>query len=155
MTADFTTAITSANYWGAVLITLVLTTLTVGLQYEVLERLNYSMPRWKRVPPRMRVLGMIVVLLTMHVAEIWIFGIGIFVATLIPGLGEISGGDGFTLLDSVYVAATTFSTLGYGDLVPHGPIRFLLGTEALVGLMMITWSASFTFLEMQRYWRDR
>ncbi len=155
MTADFSTAITSGTYWAAVLITLVATTLTVGLQYEVLERLNYSMPRWKRVPPRLRVLGMIVVLLSLHVAEIWIYGIGIYIAMQYPELGAIVGGDGFRLLDAVYMAATTYSTLGYGDLVPHGPIRFLLGTEALVGLMMITWSASFTYLEMQRYWRDR
>ena len=28
------------------------------------------------------------------------------------------------------------------------------GLEALIGLGFITWSASFTFLEMQRYWRD-
>lgn len=155
MTADFTTAITSGPYWAAVLATMVLTSLTVGLQYEVLERLNYSMPRWKRVPPRLRVLGMIVVLLGLHVAEIWIYGIGIFCATRFPELGFIAGGDGFNLLDAVYMAATTYSTLGFGDLVPHGPIRFLIGTEALVGLMMITWSASFTYLEMQRYWRDR
>lgn len=155
MAADFSTAISSGSHWAAVLITVLLTSLAVGLQYEVLERLNYSMPRWKRVPPRLRVLGMIVVLLSLHVAEIWIYGIGIYFATQFPALGIIAGSEQFNLLDAVYLAATTYSTLGYGDLVPQGPIRFLLATEALVGLMMITWSASFTYLEMQRYWRVR
>ena len=28
----------------------------------------------------------------------------------------------------------------------------MTGVEALAGLVMITWSASYTFLEMQRYW---
>jgi hypothetical protein len=28
------------------------------------------------------------------------------------------------------------------------------GTEALAGLVLITWSASFTYLEMERYWRS-
>lgn len=155
MTEELPTALTSGSYWGAVFITFVATALTVGLQYEVLERLNFSMPRWKHVPPRLRVLGMMVVLLTLHVAEIWIFGTGLFVATHFPGLGSVSGNGSFQFLDAVYMSATTYSTLGYGDLVPHGPVRFLLGTEALVGLLMITWSASFTYLEMQRYWRTR
>ncbi len=34
-----------------------------------------------------------------------------------------------------------------------GPIRFIGGTMALTGLVLITWSASFTFLEMERFWR--
>lgn len=58
-------------------------------------------------------------------------------------------------LDYVYFSAITYTTLGYGDLVPTGPIRFLTGTEALIGLMLITWSASITFLEMQRHWSAR
>jgi hypothetical protein len=39
-----------------------------------------------------------------------------------------------------------------GEIVPVGPIRFLTGMEAVGGLLLITWSASFTFIEMQRYW---
>ena len=49
----------------------------------------------------------------------------------------------------------TFSTVGSADVYLVGPVRFLSGTEALAGLVLITWSASFTFLEMQRFWRDR
>jgi hypothetical protein len=29
----------------------------------------------------------------------------------------------------------------------------MAGTMALTGLVMITWSASFTYLEMARFWR--
>jgi hypothetical protein len=28
----------------------------------------------------------------------------------------------------------------------------MAGTEALTGFLLISWSASFTFLEMQRFW---
>ena len=41
-----------------------------------------------------------------------------------------------------------------GDLVPTGPIRFMAGMESVTGLLLITWSASFTYLEMVRYWRN-
>jgi len=30
----------------------------------------------------------------------------------------------------------------------------LAGIEGVTGLLLITWSASFTYLEMVRYWRD-
>ena len=59
-----------------------------------------------------------------------------------------------TLLELVYLSAMTFTTVGYGDVSPVGPIRFLAGTEALVGFMLITWSASFTYLHMARHWRE-
>lgn len=48
-----------------------------------------------------------------------------------------------------------YTTVGYGDLLPSGPIRFVAAMEALLGLMLIAWSASFTYLEMQRFWQDR
>ena len=35
-----------------------------------------------------------------------------------------------------------------------GTIRFLAGTEALSGCVLVTWSAAFTFVEMQRFWRN-
>ena len=55
--------------------------------------------------------------------------------------GEIRGGEA--------------AAVGFGDLAPVGAVRFLSGTEALTGFVLITWSASFTYLEMERYWRQR
>lgn len=45
-------------------------------------------------------------------------------------------------------------SLGLGDLIPSGAIRFLTGMAALSGFMLMFWSASFTFIEMQRFWRS-
>jgi len=41
-----------------------------------------------------------------------------------------------------------------GDIIPLGPLKILTAMEGLIGLGFITWSASFTFLEMQRYWQQ-
>ena len=57
-------------------------------------------------------------------------------------------------LDYVYFSFITYTTVGYGDMVPRGPIRFIAATEALTGWVLLGWSASFTFLEMQRFWRE-
>ncbi|MDE2150684.1 MAG: two pore domain potassium channel family protein [Gammaproteobacteria bacterium] len=154
MTPDLLTALTSGTYWGIVGIALLLIGVTVGLHYEVLQRLNCAIPR-SRLPPRRRVLLLIFGILAAHTVEIWIFGVGLHLATLHPAFGSIGGAAHHELLDSIYLSATTYTTVGYGDLVPHGPIRFLLGLEALTGLVLITWSASFTYLEMRRYWKVR
>ncbi len=147
-------ALLSGPYWAVVLITAVLVSAAVYLHYEVLERLNFSMPHWK-LQPRPRILLMIVTILAVHIAEIWIFGLGIFATTHAPQLGQITGVDQLLFLDAVYLSATTYTTVGYGDLAPVGAIRLIMGTEALTGFVLITWSASFTYLEMQRYWRPR
>ena len=55
-------------------------------------------------------------------------------------------------MDCVYFSFTTYTTLGFGDIEPFGDLRYLTGLESLPGLVLITWSASFLYLELTRYW---
>jgi hypothetical protein len=57
-------------------------------------------------------------------------------------------------MDCVYFSFTVFSTVGFGDIEPTGNLRFLTGIESLTGLVLITWSASFLYFEMQRHWKQ-
>jgi len=91
--------------------------------------------------------------LSLHIAEIWIFGLTVWALLMFPNTGSVAGSIAGSLLDAVYLSANTYTTVGFGDLAPVGPLRFVGGTMALTGLVLITWSASFTFLEMERYWR--
>lgn len=45
--------------------------------------------------------------------------------------------------------------IGFGDISPVGDIKYLTGLQALTGLVLITWTASFLFLEMQKYWKRK
>jgi hypothetical protein len=103
-------------------------------------------------PPRIKVLYAIVSVLTMHCAEIWIFGLTFWLLAQVPGCGQLGPGP-LHLFDYIYFSAATYTTVGFGDLAPTGPVRFIAGIEGLAGLVLITWSASFTYLEMERYWR--
>ena len=58
-------------------------------------------------------------------------------------------------MDCAYFSFTIYTTLGFGDIVPHGNMRYLTGLESLTGLVLITWSASFLYYEMQRHWDRR
>ena len=137
-----------------------LVAICIILHYEVLNALDRWLPRVAHIPARYRVLlGVACVFLT-HVLEIWIFGLGYWFTFGLQGMGNLVGeasGHG-ALLDCVYLSFVTFTTVGYGDYVVQGYARYLCGIEALTGLLLVTWSASFLFIEMQKYWlteRDR
>ena len=68
--------------------------------------------------------------------------------------GHFKGNFDGSLLDCVYFSFTSYTTLGFGDIVPFGDLRFLTGLESLTGLVLITWTASFLYLEMTRYWDE-
>lgn len=130
--------------------------LTVVLHYEWLVGISRRLPRM-RGQSRVKVLYAILSLIFMHVVEIWIYGVTAWLLLRWPECGHVII-DGATLpvglLDAVYLSAITFTTVGFGDIVPVGPIRFLSGMEALTGFVLIGWSVSFTYLEMERYWRN-
>ena len=101
---------------------------------------------------RSRIVFLILGIVMLHAIEIWIFGIGYYVLLQYPNFGSLAGLANVTLPDCVYYSTVVYTTLGFGDLIPTDDIRFLTGSEALLGLVLITWSASFTFIVMQKRW---
>ena len=126
----------------------------VVIHYETLYLLAKKLPTFQ-VIHRYRVLLAVMVIMLAHVVEIWLFAIGYYVMIHTADFGTLSGNINLSLLDCSYFSFTTYTTLGYGDIEPSGYIRFLTGLESLTGLVLITWSAPFVFLEMQKYWPKR
>ncbi len=102
---------------------------------------------------RLKVLFGIFAVIGLHTLEICLFGLAYWLLQHWPALGHIAGSGDGRLFDAVYFSAVTFTTVGYGDVFPVGSLRFLAGTEALAGFVLIAWSASFTYLEMEKFWR--
>lgn len=134
-----------------VLATLVLMIVVVLLHYEGLSLFGRLL-KSRVLHHRAKLVVLIFAQLSLHVVEIWLFAFGYFALARRPGYGVMLPMPAPGFLDYVYFSAMTYTTVGFGDIVPTGAIRFVTGTEALTGLVLITWSASFTFLEMQRYW---
>lgn len=128
-----------------------LSLLCVVFHYEVMSWTSRIVPRL-RLAPRGRIVLMILAMLLAHVVEVWAFGLVYWSLDVYPSLGHLQGTFEEGALDFVYFSVVCFTTLGFGDILPTGAIRVLVGTEALVGLGLVTWSASFAFLEMQRDW---
>lgn len=138
--------------WAVVVAAVVILTACVWLHYEVLSACSRLLPQVTQ-RRRRRVLILIFVVLITHVAEIWLFALGYYLLALNPAFGALTGLPTSTLPDFVYFSAMTYTTVGFGDAVPIGAIRFLAGLEGLAGLVLIGWSASYTYIEMQRDWR--
>jgi len=128
--------------------------IVILLHYEVLFQLDKYLPRVAHIAPRFKVLLGVGAIFFAHVFEIWIFALGYYATLHFPSMGSLVGelsGHGI-LLDCAYLSFITFTTVGYGEIVAQGYLRYLTGVEALTGLILITWSASFLFIEMQKYW---
>lgn len=134
----------------ALLAALSLVGLTVAVHYEGLRTIS-AFTANLTVPHRALSLVVIAGVLLAHLIEICLFAVGFFLMHAQFGLGAIGGHNG-TPLDYFYFSATTYSTLGVGDLFPTGALRLVAGVEALTGFVLIGWSASFTYLTMQRSW---
>lgn len=142
------------NIWIVASATLAAVVLCVVLHYEALRLVTDVLPR-PRNNHRWRIVMLILCLLFVHVIEIWIFGIAYFGLLQIGGVGELIGMEPVSMFNCVYYSAVVFSTLGFGDIVPVGAIRFLTGMEAIAGLTFITWSASYTFVAISKTWNHR
>ena len=123
----------------------------VGLHYEFLHQLTHLFPKLQFVHRKRIAIGVVVAMVA-HAIEIWIFGVAYYFLHRSGNWGDFEGNYDGSLLDSVYFSATTYTTLGFGDIAPHGELRFLTGVESLTGLVLITWTASFLYIEMARYW---
>ena len=121
---------------------LVMLALTTALHYEGLKLLA----RPGRAPLlRPGPVFAITALVTLHLAEIGLYAAAYAVGIQALELGVLHGAAAATGLDYFYFAAETYSTLGYGDVVPMGALRLVASVEPLNGLLLLAWSGAFLF----------
>ena len=130
---------------------LLLIAVTTLLHYEVLHGLHVGLPQL-RIPVRTKLLVVIFGVFVAHVIDIALYAIALFALIHFPSEGSLAGEKAITFLECVYFSAETYTSLGLGDIAPLGPVRLLAGVEALNGLVLIAWSASFTYLSMEKFW---
>ena len=125
--------------------------IAVMIHYEFLYQLTALMPKMN-IFHRLRIVFGVFGALIAHMVEVWLFALAYYYMNHSKQWGSLEGNFDGSLLDCVYFSFTTFTTLGFGDIEPTGDLRYLTGVESLTGLVLITWTASFLYLEMRRYW---
>ena len=128
---------------------------TVLIHYEALHLITrYIHPRFMQ--PRKQMVVVILAIFTAHTLEVWLYALAYYLLDLMTPVTDILdvadnlSGD---FLDYLYFSTVSYTSLGLGDLYPVGPVRLLTGIESLNGLLLIGWSASFTYLVMEKRWR--
>lgn len=124
---------------------------TTVIHYEVLRGLNDTLPRL-HIPSRPKLLVVIFATSFAHLVEMVVWGVALFTLVQFASVGALNGDVPITLINCIYFSAETYTSLGFGDVRPDGHLRLLVGLEALNGLLLIAWSASYTYLSMERFW---
>ena len=137
----------------SILIISTLVPITVVIHYEMLRLLWVYIPKLQ-MKHRVRVIIGVFGTICAHIIEVWIFGLAFYLMVHYGDFGALEGRFDGSLTDAVYFSFTNYTTVGYGDIEPSGQLRFLAGMEAITGLSLITWSASFMFMEMMRFWEE-
>jgi len=134
------------------LLALFLVSACVLIHYETLRLLNDTVPKVGIVSTRAKVLVALVGAMCSHLVQIAVFAIAYWLLKDRLGMGGFGGTFEDSLASFLYFSSETYTTLGFGDIYPTGSLRMICGIESLVGLLMVSWTASFTYLEMRRYW---
>ncbi|WP_428389891.1 ion channel [Mucisphaera sp.] len=98
----------------------------------------------------------VLVLITAHLFQIGVFTSCHYLAEFVgrDRIGELAGDTNGSMFDRYYFSAVVFSTLGFGDIRPLGPLRILYAVQALCGLVLIAWSASLTYHQLQEHFKS-
>ncbi|WP_210530418.1 potassium channel family protein [Rubellimicrobium arenae] len=136
---------------AAMAASVVLVVATVLIFYEAL-RLTSSHLADLPVPPRARILAVVLASFAAHTVAVWTYAAAYWLLAVVLNVPSFAGVPVSGLLDCLYFSVVTYTSLGFGDHVPVGHARLIAGVEALNGLLLIGWSASFTYLVMERYW---
>lgn len=137
----------------AIVTALVLVLGTTTLHYEGLW-LTYGRVRVMKLTGRRKILAAMVIVFWIHLLEISLYALAFWFADRAIDIGGFAGVHIFEPLSYFYFSAETFTTLGLGDIYPTGPLRLLASVEPINGLMLLGWSASFTYYLMQRFWDE-
>lgn len=81
----------------------------------------------------------------LHLIEIAIGALVLWLLLFIPGSGSLGATFGGAPADYLYVAGISFVTLGFAEVEAQGAIRMVVMLLSLAGFMLITWSATFIY----------
>lgn len=122
---------------------------TVIVHYLFLSRMTVIF--YKKWPQSVRLVSVICGLFLAHIVEIMIYAEVYSASQYFPGFisspQKLDFGD---WVNALYFSFVAYSSLGAGDLIASGTLKILYGLEAINGLLLITWSASYSLLTMSQ-----
>jgi ion channel len=131
------------------LITALASILSIGLHFTALLFTTKILAHFHGTHPATIVFSLLLAVVA-HLLEILIFAFALQFMLSHEMITFSIIDPGF--FDIFYFSGTTYTTVGHGDIVLVGNGRVLSVVESLMGLVLIAWTASFTYYEMNRKW---
>ena len=94
----------------------------------------------------------VLTLLTTHIFNAGLYTFAYAAGSEVLKIGALGGAPTVHALDYLYFSMVTYMSLGLGDVYPRDHLRFIAGVEAVIGLLLIAWSASIIFRETNARW---
>lgn len=133
--------------------TIGLLALCVMMFYEILALV------WVRLPgldgrPRTQIFITLGSTLLGHVVAIALFGASSYLLARYTPVGVLQGG-GQGLMDYMYFSALSYSSLGIDNVRAIGDLQLLVAMEAILGLVLIGWTITYTYLVTEKFLMHR
>lgn len=138
----------------AAAISLGLIVFCVAVFYEIMAHVWLLLPKIDECP-RAQILFTVLASFIGHTVAVWAFGVVYYVLAQYFHFGELHGEIDHEIIDYVYFSAVSYSSLGLGDVYPTGGLQLLVGVEAILGLILIGWTITFTYIVTERYLAHR
>jgi hypothetical protein len=129
--------------------------LTVSIHYEVMSTVSDRIVPWaqRHFHGRRMIAIAVAALMAGHIAEVWVWALAYIASLNAHGFGALTGDFDGGFNSFLYFSAVCYTSLGDNGIRPEGAVRALAAAETLTGMMMIGWSASFTYLKMEQIWK--
>jgi hypothetical protein len=134
----------------AVSLSAILVTINILVHYETLRFLSAYVPILP-IFVRARVLVVVLGCFFAHTVEVWLYAFA-YLLMHKAEIGSLGGQVSESFADFLYFSASSYSTLGLGDVYPVGALRLVSAIESINGLFLVAWSTSFTYFVMDRLW---
>ena len=139
------------NMSVAIFISIALVLLTTSISYEILGVVLRIIAK-RNLRNRPLMFFLVVAIFSAHTVAVWIYGPVYWVMVHTFGAEPLSGIAHDNFFGYIYFSAATYSSLGIGDVFPHGAMQFITGVQVLNGLVLIGWSVMVTYFAVQKLW---
>jgi len=125
------------------------------VHYEILRgTTDVLLPRLQRIARRTHVVFGVCACFLAHTIEVWLFA-GVYYLLARETSQGFAHDANRHFLDYLYFSTETYTSLGFGEMrLLTDDLRLLAGIEAMVGLILLAWTAAFNFMLMERYWLE-
>ncbi len=128
----------------AIFLALVSLLVTTSFHYEAVSYLDRKITH-RRGSLRRTLPLVLSGLVAAHLIEIGFYACVFWFAAEYCAIGGLGGASDMGAINLYYFAAETYSSLGYGDIVPTGGLRLIASIEPLNGLLLLAWSGAFLY----------